>query len=426
MPDPDRTKEPTLQGSNINLVKQHNVRVVLLSLLREPSLSRVQLARQTQLSNTTITNIINELLEQNILAEEDNDPPIAGELRPVGRPRTRLRLLPDARFVLGIHIGVGIFRVALANLCDEICCDRTGSFDRDAPSDAVLEQMAATAQALIAQSGVPRERIIGVGVGASGLVEASSGINLMAPNLNWHNVPLRSYFEQTLKLPVRVDNNVRSMAVAETYFGAGQGVDSLAFVYGGMGVGAGLVARGQAFRGSISGAGEIGHTIMVPHGGEPCRCGNNGCLETLVSEPAIMRWAEKIAISHPDGLLATSLQQRQDLTPIERVFAAGREGDEQVRAMLAERAYYLGVAVAGLINLFNPEMILFGGIFAQGQDLFLEPAIGVARAKAFAGLGEKVRMQATSFGWKAGVSGAAALALMQFFYGTEVCRMDTQ
>ena len=106
--------EATLQGSNINLVKLHNLRVVLLSLLREPSLSRVQIARQTQLSNTTITNIINELLQQGILLEDANDAPVEGELRPVGRPRTSLQLVPDARLVVGIHIGVGIHRVAAA------------------------------------------------------------------------------------------------------------------------------------------------------------------------------------------------------------------------------------------------------------------------------------------------------------------------
>ena len=411
--------EQDFQGSNINFVKLHNLRVILLSLLTEPSLSRVQLAKKTNLSNTTITKIISELINQGIVFEDEDNELELGELRPVGRPRTRIRIDPNARFVVGIHIGVGIIRVAVANLHDELLANQQRQFDIEAPADQVLVQIAEIVESVINTSKIERGKILGVGVGASGLVESSTGINLIAPNLNWHNIPLQEYFQNTLDLPVIVDNNVRAMAIAETYFGAGRGVDSLAFVYGRIGVGAGLISRGQVFRGSISGAGEIGHTIMLLDGGEPCRCGNSGCLETLVSEPAILRQAEIIAQSCPDGVLARTINHRHDLTIIERVFTAARQGDEEVQRMLEERAYYLGVALAGLVNLFNPELILFGGIFAQGQDFFLEPAIRTVRKMAFGGLGKRVSMQATSFSWKAGVSGAAALALMHFFYGQE-------
>jgi predicted NBD/HSP70 family sugar kinase len=307
----------------------------------------------------------------------------------------------------------------VANLFDEMLINQQQRFDINTPSSQVLEQIVGVVQSVIEASQVDRSKILGIGIGASGLVEVSSGINLVAPNLNWHNVPLQDYFQNALHLPVFVDNNVRAMAIAETYFGAGRGVDSLAFIYGRVGVGAGLVSRGQVFRGSVSGAGEIGHTVMVPHGGEPCRCGNSGCLETLVSESAILRWADNIACIHPDGILGKFTNTRKDLTPIECVFSAAQEGDEEVRHMLVERAYYLGVAVANLVNLFNPEMILFGGIFAQEIKFFLEPAIRIARQMAFGGLGKQVRMEATSFDWKAGVAGASALALMHFFYGEE-------
>ena len=418
--------ELNFQGSNINFVKLHNLRVILLSLLNEPSLSRVQLARKTNLSNTTITNLISELIKQGIVVEGEDSVLEQSELRPVGRPRTSIRLQPDARFVVGIHIGVGIVRAAVANLRDGLLYNQQQVFDIETPSDQVLEQIASLADSVISGSGVDRGQILGVGIGASGLVDYSTGINLIAPNLNWRDVPLREYFQNALHLPVFVDNNVRAMAIAETYFGAGRGVDSLAFVYGRIGVGAGLISRGQVFRGSISGAGEIGHTPMLLHGGEPCRCGNSGCLETLVSEPAILRSAESIARDNPKGVLAQTMRQRLDLTPIERVFTAARQGDGEVRAMLEERAYYLGVAMAGLVNLFNPELILFGGIFAQGQDIFLEPTIRTVQQMAFGGLGKRVSMQATSFGWRAGVVGAAALALMVFFYGQEQPKMLEQ
>jgi len=407
--------QPNFQGSNLNLVKQHNLQAILLNLLYEPVLSRVQLAKHLNLSNTTITNLIAELIEQGIVTEINADPG-KDELRPVGRPRTSICLEPNARLVIGIHIGVGIFRVGIANLRAEILHAQTQRFEISTPATSVLEFIESTIEAVIVESGVERERILGVGVGASGMVDFSTGVNLLAPNLDWHDVPLREQLQKKFNLPVIVDNNVRTMAIGETYFGAGRGVDSVAFVYGRTGVGAGLTFRGRVFRGSSKGAGEIGHTIMLPHGGETCRCGNSGCLETLVSESAILREAGKIAREEPGGILAGLLRAPQDPSLIETVFTAARQGDAHVKEMIESRAYYLAVALVNLINLFNPDLILLGGIFARGEDLFVEPVTRTIQQMAFGGMGKNVCLQSTSFGWKAGLVGAAALALLHFFY----------
>jgi len=407
--------QPNFQGSNLNLVKQHNLQAILLNLLYEPVLSRVQLARRLNLSNTTITNLIAELINLGIVTEI-NAGPEKDELRPVGRPRTSICLEPNARYVIGIHIGVGIFRVGLANLRAEIIHNHTQHFDTNSPAGDVLDLIETLTVKMINESGIGRDRILGVGVGASGLVDFSTGVNLLAPNLDWHDVPLREELQKRLNLPVIVDNNVRTMAIGETYFGAGRGVDSVAFVYGRTGVGAGLTFKGRVFRGSSKGAGEIGHCVMLPHGGETCRCGNSGCLETIISESAILREAENIAGSNPGGILASILDDRSNRSPIECVFDAARQGDIPVKEMLEARAYYLGVALVNLINLFNPDLIFLGGIFSRGEDLFMPPITRTIQQMAFGGMGKNVRLQATSFGWKAGVVGAAALALLHFFY----------
>ena len=405
----------TFLGSNINLLRQHNLQVVLLSLLDEPGLSRIQLAERTHLSNTTITNLIADLMEQGLVLEKENNASVENQ-RSVGRPRVGICLNPNARYVVGVHIGIEIFRVAVANLQDTILYNRVCQYDHTRPIPEVLQLIKSEIESVIAESGVDPTTILGVGIGASGLVDFSTGVNILAPKLNWHNVPMREYFESALGFPVVVDNNVRAMAIGEAYFGAGRGVNSLAFVYGRSGVGAGLVFDGKVFRGSSTGAGEIGHTVMLLRGGEPCHCGNNGCLETLISEAAILRQAETLARLNPAGLLAQTIAQECDLSMIERVFDAARQGDQDVLRMLNERAYYLGLALANVVNLFNPELIILGGIFSQGQDLFIHPTLDTVRQMSFGGLGKKVRLQATTFGWKAGVVGAAALALMQFFY----------
>jgi predicted NBD/HSP70 family sugar kinase len=239
----------------------------------------------------------------------------------------------------------------------------------------------------------------------------------MAPNLGWRDVPIRDWLTERLGLPVCVDNNVRAMALGEAWFGTGQDVRALAFVYARIGVGAGFVVDGQLFRGSGAGAGEVGHTTIIPDGGDRCRCGNAGCLETLVSEPAVVSLAEELARQNPQGILARHLRSVEGTSSdIERIFAAARAGDEATRTMLNERARYMGIALANLVNTFNPELILLGGMLAQGQDLLLPVMEATMRQQAFANLGEQVQLQTTSFGRQAGVVGAATLALNAFFY----------
>ena len=403
-----------LLGSNINLVKSHNLRAILLSLLHDSHASRAELAEKLSLSNTTITNLTAELLDQGLIVEEHVE--ASEKRRSVGRPRRMLRLDPSARYAIGVHIGVGLFRVAITNLFAEIICSEIGTFDLATPTEDVINVIAQLIKDTINECNIERENVIGVGVGASGLVNYEEGINVLAPRLGWENVPIQHLMEIQLDLPVCVDNNVRAMALAEALFGEGRGVGVLAFVYGRIGVGSGIVVNGQVFRGSGAGAGEIGHTTIIPQGGDTCTCGNTGCLETLLSEPVWIRHIEQLAATHPDSIIAAYLNEKSDRTPIERVFAAAREGDERIQQFIEDRACYLGIALANLVNVLNPELIILGGMFSQGRDLIVPIAEAKMREAAFAGLGEKVQLKTTSFGWRAGVIGSAALALTTFFY----------
>ena len=403
-------------GSNILRVKKHNMRAILLTFLHSGSISRSELAKQTNLSNTTITNLTAELIEQGIIVEKRTPSVNEQHLRrSVGRPRRMLELVPNARYVVGVHIGIGMFRVAVTNLHAEIVHNKMLSFPVDQPAYDVLNDVAHLIKEVIDDSGIDANLILAVGVGASGLVNHETGMNLRAASLGWHDVPIRDYLEGQLELPVCVDNNVRAMALGEAYFGLGRGVDVLAFIYGRIGVGAGIVVNGQVFRGSGVGAGEIGHTIVLPHNGNKCRCGQYGCLETLVSEPELLREAQLIADKNTNGILATNLKNN-DLNPIEAIFAAARAGDQPTLAMIEKQMHYLGLSLANLVNVLNPELFILGGMFAQGSDLILPKVEATMRQLAFAGLGDTVQVKPTGFGWRAGVVGAASLALKVFFY----------
>jgi glucokinase-like ROK family protein len=404
----------TFLGSNINLVKAHNLQAILLSFLHNERISRVELARHTSLSTTTITNLTAELLADGIIQEQ-----LAGVSSinsQVGRPRTMLQLITEARYAVGVHIGIGLVRVAITDLRAGFIHHVMTTFDLNTPAERVIEQIAESIQTTITESGVEKQKILGVGVGASGLVDFEAGVNVLSVRLGWHDVPIADLLQTRLNLPVCVDNNVRCMALGEAFFGAGRGVSVLAFVYGRIGVGAGFVVNGQVFRGSGAGAGEIGHTIMVPKNGELCSCGNTGCLETLVSERVLIRQAFELAKSQPESKLADYLRRGASANPLEMVFSAACDGDEGANRLVKELATQLGIALSNLVNVLNPELILLGGLFSQGCDLILPVAEKTMRETAFGGLGQKVRLEITSFGWRAGVTGAAALALMSFFY----------
>ncbi len=401
-------------GSRGSVIRSHNLRAILLALLRYEPVSRVRLAQVTQLSNTTITNLIAELLEQGVVVEDA--PSELNGRRGVGRPQTALRLSPDSRYTVGIHFDVDQVRAAVVNLRGQALRSGTHPHSFDQTPETVLTKTAALVEQVT--TGLDDRRCVGLGVGVSGLADPSTGVNVFAPNLGWRGVPVAEWFARRFGFPVCLDNNVRVMALAETLFGAGRDAHTLAFVYARIGVGAGFAVNGQIYRGSGAGAGEIGHTTLLPDGGDTCRCGNTGCLETLVSEPAILRLANRIAADHPGGLLAQALEAGQG-SPIERVFAAARAGDAPTRAMLVERARYMGIALANLVNILNPDLIVLGGLFDQGQDLLLPSVRQTIRERSFAHLGERVELRTATFGVLAGVVGAAALALDTFFYRQE-------
>src|SRR5690606_21038642 len=183
-----------------------------------------------------------------------------------GRPPLALRLAPGSRTVLGIHLGVRRARLALCDINAHKLAGQVVPLAAQEGPEANLALVAAAAQRLLAEAGPAAAdgRLLGVGIGASGLVDAEAGVNLLAPNLGWRHVPIRQTMSDLLGLPVAVDNNVRCMALAESLFGAGRNVRVLAYVYARVGVGAGLVVDGQIYRGAGFGAGEIGHWTIVP------------------------------------------------------------------------------------------------------------------------------------------------------------------
>lgn len=392
--------------SNAAKIRSENQRILLLTLQRHQPISRVRLARRTGLSTPTVTNLIAPLAQAGIVSEVGTD--LIAVTAGAGRPPLALALVPDSRYALGVHIGVRKAQVALGRLDANLIDMCSVPHPTGESAEQVIAHLGAVAADLVERHGLSLDsgQILGVGVGASGLVERETGVNIWAPGLNWRNVPIEHILAERLKLPVVVENNVRCMALAEAIFGSGQGRRVLAFIYARIGVGAGLVVDGEIYRGARHAAGEIGHWTVLPTGGARCRCGNHGCLETLISEAVLVAEGRRLA---PD-LLADATD------PLEALFAAARTGHDPLRQMLAERAEYLGIALANLINVLNPELILLGGLLHQGYDLLQPTVEAVMRQRSFTGTGTPEDLRPASFGDEAGAVGAVTLALDAFFF----------
>jgi len=276
------------------------------------------------------------------------------------------------------------------------------------PADeaATLAAMVAVVDELRAR----HPRVDAIGVGAAGMVEWPRGRLRWAPHNAYRRLELRRLLHERTGLPTVVDNDARAAAWAEARFGAGAGTDDLVLVAVGTGIGGGLVLDGAVYRGTSGFGGEVGHMIVAPDG-DPCDCGNRGCLEAMASGSALGRAARAVAAADPGGRLATLAGGPQRVTG-EIVFQAAKEGDQAAVALFERTGYWLGVGIASLITIFDPDVVVVGGGLAATGDLLLAPARASMERYVFGRAHRDLPPVAPArLGGDAGLVGAATLAL---------------
>jgi glucokinase len=273
------------------------------------------------------------------------------------------------------------------------------------------DQAAALPAIEAATASVLDDGVVAIGVGMAGLVDVISGVLLYTPNLVWRNVPLADGLGGRFGLPVTVDNDATAAAWAESRLGASQGCDDSLFVGVGTGIGGGIVAGGRLVRGAHGLAGEIGHIIVEP-GGPLCGCGNRGCWEQVASGLAIARAGRRAVRDEPRSAIARLAGGDPRRATGELVTVAAREGDEVAVAILAEVARRLGEGVAGLVNVFDPDVVVVGGGVGEAGDLLFGPLREAFLATVEgADVRPEVPIVAAQLDNDAGAIGAALLAL---------------
>jgi glucokinase-like ROK family protein len=345
-PKPAAAPRPSLEG-------------VLKLLWRERRLSRADIARTTGLSRSTVSEVVGELLKT-LLVAEVGDGPSQGGRRPVV-----LQFQDDAYAILGIDLGAAHVSVALSNLRGQVLAWENRPHPVRTDPEGAASLMLDLSEACLRQWKLGTDRLVGIGIAVPSPVDPRDPDRVSEVVMPaWQGHPVGESLRKRLGLPVFVDNDANLAALAEHWWGAGRGIDDFTYVKVATGVGAGHIIRGEIFRGAHGIAGEIGHLSIDPQG-EPCICGLRGCLATRVGSRALVARAQALLQEFPESSLAG---REVTMASIEE---ATLVGDPLALKVVAEAADYLGIAVAGMLNIMNPARVIIGGGLARLGELLL-------------------------------------------------------
>jgi len=379
--------------------KVHNKTLILNTVYNGQDVSRADISRITGLTRSTVSDIVSELIDEGLVGEMGLGQSAGG------KPPVLLNAIGEARHIIGIDLASGEFRGALVNLRGEIK-ERIDVPIHDQSGEAALEQVFALIDELLARTDSP---ILGIGIGAPGLMDADNGVVLNAVNLDWQELALGDKLEARYQLPVYIANDSQISTLAEYNFGDLPKVANLLLVKISRGVGAGIIINQQLFHGDGFGAGEIGH-VRVEEDGELCRCGNHGCLETKISSRAIRRQAKAIAKEHLDSLLHQSSVDVEQLT-LEDVLDAYHAGDPYIANLIQEIGLSLGKALSYVVSLLNIQhVVLAGSVAAFGEGL-LAPASARLNESILPGLVDHTELSVSDLGEEIVILGAAGMVL---------------
>ncbi len=385
--------------ANRDLMRAMNRSTILNVIKTYGPIARVDVAHRTGLSPATVTGITGELIGEDLIYEKDT-----GDTTTAGRKPILLAINPSGRYVIGVKLTETKVIGALTDLEASVIVKKTDEL-REEAAEAVVKQISLLVGELLALAKLPKRKLLGIGVGLAGIVDSVGGILRQSPYRDWHDLPLRDMLQEQVHVPVYIDNDVNTLTLAEKWFGAGEGVDDFLIVTVGRGIGMGIVVNGQFYRGAKGGAGEFGHTIVDPEGPQ-CECGKYGCLEAYAGDHGLLRMAKEASSK---GLLPGPVDST------DRLLELARGGDPQAQAIYAQAGERLGMGIANLINVFNPEKVIISGEGTCVGDLMFAPMRKTINGCVMSGFLQDTEIQIDDWGDDDWAHGAASLVLLELF-----------
>lgn len=312
------------------------------------------------------------------------------------------------KYSIGIDLGGTKILIALVNReTGEVFAYVKKKTKKDKGPKNIIKKMLDGIEELLEESGVSKDEISSIGVGAAGQVDRVNGILIGAPNLDCYDLNIKQYIEEHFNIPVFLGNDVEIAAIGEMKFGAAKDYDDFVCVFVGTGVGSSIVKKGSIIYGATGTAGEIGH-VIVDLNGRPCACGAHGCLEAYASRSAIERRIEGALRKGRKSCILDYLEGGKSITS-GMIQKAIERDDELVIQCVTEAAEYLSGGLASVINFVNPKLIVLGGGLIEAVDFFYQKTIKKARAKSLPVPAEKIEFKKATLGDFSGVIGAAFL-----------------
>ncbi|PZD95825.1 ROK family protein [Paenibacillus sambharensis] len=316
------------------LIKKINTAIVLECVLTHAPLSRAQISEKTGLNKATVSSLVQDLIASHLVLE------IGMGESSGGRKPVMLLFNSQAGYAVGIDLGVNYIRGVLTDLRGEIIHERRVKLP-GISQEEVLPRLSESIRSLISSAPASPYGVIGIGIGVPGIVD-DSGTILFAPNLEWELTPLSRLVEEEFKLPVTIDNEANAGAQGEQKYGAGRGIAHQIYVSVGIGIGTGIIINKELYKGASGFSGELGH-LSISLEGKQCRCGNKGCWELYASENALLELAAPLGFES-----------------MEAVLAEAEAGNPEVLQLLSQTGQYLGIGIANIVNVFNPDAVIIG------------------------------------------------------------------
>jgi predicted NBD/HSP70 family sugar kinase len=382
----------TRRGSR-SLLRDLNVSLLIELVRRAGTVSRADLARQSRLSAPTVSNIVDKLIKRGIFNEVSLAPSSGG------RPPVLLSIDPKAGYVIGIKLRADGLTTVVCDLDAQVVASRETQASLVGNPSAAIQAIEQAVLRVLRDAVVPQTKVLGVGIGLPGIIDTDRGICNFSHLLWWRDVDLAGPLRKRLGLPIWVDNDVNTLAVAEKWAGDAPDARDFVTLSVGRGIGLGIVIDRSLYHGANGAAGEFGHMIIEP-GGAKCECGRFGCLEAIVGEGALRR--------------SVGEQIGRDITRAELITLV-RDGNPIALTVLENAGRRLGQAVANMMTLLNPELLIICGEGTELGSTFLDPIVAAVREQTFGDLGQTVDVKVQLWGDEAWAVGAATQVLRESF-----------
>ncbi|ACT03793.1 ROK family transcriptional regulator [Paenibacillus sp. JDR-2] len=374
---------------DLTLIKKINTSIVLEAVLKQAPLSRAQISELTGLNKATVSNLVQDLIDSDLVVE------IGPGESSGGRKPVMLLFNGKAGYAVGIDLGVNYIRGVLADLEGNVIAERKRSLKKH-QLEFTLKELVQCIEELIGKAPASPYGIVGIGIGVPGIVDDQGSI-LFAPNLEWRHVELQQMLEEQFQLPVTIDNEANAGAQGEQKYGIGRGIAHQIYVSVGIGIGTGIILNKELYKGATGFSGELGH-LSIEYNGKPCRCGNEGCWELYASENALLEQAAPLGFDSLEDLLD-----------------AAEAGNEEVRALFYKIGEYMGAGISNIVNVFNPDVVIIGNRMSRAKTWLEEAVQSSVTRRTLPYHRERLRILFAELQDQSAVRGAAYYAISKFF-----------